>query len=152
MFILYPVGAILSVLFTGLTFVLAPIISLFQDAQGNLPKWCSWFQTFDATLQEGRNPSYGFTGSNWWVGVRWLWRNPGYTFDMNVVGIAWDPNEWHVIHDGAYFFAVSNLGAFNFEWKRLKLGWKAENHWDHTKQAWVPGNWAAYHNIPLCFF
>jgi len=131
--------------------VLAPLVALFADANGNLPLYLMWLQTFDATLDEGRQPAYGYTGSNWWVRTRWLWRNPGYTFDMNVLGIMWNPADWTCIHAGAYFFAIANNGAFNFEWKRVKLGWKAQNHYDWTTGQWIPGNWAKYPKIPICF-
>lgn len=142
MIVLYPFYALTSLLFTGLTYVLAPLLACLADSAGNLPKQLSWFQTFDAPLPPGR-----------WSGVKWLWRNPGYTFDLLVLGIEWDPDDWVVHAPGPkVFFATSRRGAFNvclqFPCLQLKLGWKAWNHWEGDH--WVPGNWSGFSNIPLC--
>lgn len=155
MFALYPIYVLMSLAFTGLTMLLAPALALLVDPQGNLPAWLSWFQTFDNTCFAGRQ-AYGWTGSDWWVSTRWLWRNPGYTFDMNVLGISFVASQWTVKHwDGSLFFATCACGAFNLEFAygnfRLKFGWKAWNHFDPTTKTFVPGQWATFPKIPVTF-
>lgn len=153
MWILFVPYAILSMLFTVLTMILAPLLALTADDHGNLPHMLRWFQTFDANLNEGRNPSYGYTGSDWWVRTRWLWRNPGYGFDYAALGIYFLPEMWVVRKSTANtFFATCKCGAFCFEWGgafRVKMGWKVANHWDG--EGWVAGQWAAYPKIPFTF-
>ncbi len=153
MIILYPFYFIACWVFTGLTYVLAPILSLMADAEGNLPHWLRWFQTFDASLDEGRNPPYNFTGSDWWVRTRWLWRNPGYTFDLEVLGVRFIPTQWVVVKwDGDIFYARTACGAFCYERSkpfRVKLGWKAWNHFDPETGQFIPGNWARFPKIPI---
>jgi hypothetical protein len=151
MFLLYPLMTIASILFYVLTMILAPLLALTADAGGNLPVFLRWFQTFDASLDEGAK--YGYTGSKWWIRTHWIWRNPGYTFDMNVLGIDWVPEEWLTVYakNGVFFAYNSTNWAFNFEYGRIKLGWKAQNHYDWPTGTWVPGNWAAFPKIPICF-
>src|SRR5579859_1566097 len=95
-YIIYPFFTIASLLFTLLTYVLSPILPAFMDKQGNLPKWLSWFQTFDNTLLAGRQPAFGWTGSDYKIAMEWLCRNPGYTFDYYPLGVAWDQTQWTV--------------------------------------------------------
>jgi hypothetical protein len=74
--------------------LLSPILPAFASAAGYLPAWLGWFQTYD-------NPLDGDTGfktihalylgeqSGWkrYVNrVWWLLRNPGYTFDQQILG------------------------------------------------------------------
>ena len=77
MIILWFFGAIASLFFTILTWILAPWLAKQAGADGNLPPHLRWFQTFDATLDEGRKPQYGFTGTDVEVRTKWLRRNPG---------------------------------------------------------------------------
>lgn len=148
MIILWPIGAVLTILFHILTVLLAPLLALTTQSDGNLPPRLYWFQTFDATLDEGRNPQYGFTGSDWWVRTRWLWRNPGYGFDYFLLGIKFVAADWVIVrNDDKMFFAYSRNGAFNFTtkrgWLRLKLGWK---YWNRVET----GNWDRFDKIPIC--
>ena len=126
MIFLYPLLALVSFLFTLLTYVLAPLLAMTADAGGNLPVCLRWFQTFDATLDEGRN--YGYTGSAWWVRTRWLWRNPGYGLDL-FLGANYDPREWHVLHHtDQSFVAVGPKLRFEIQAPHCKLGWKASHN------------------------
>lgn len=148
MIILWPFMAICSWILALLTMILAPALALTAGRDGNLPWFLRYFQTFDATLDEGRKPQYGFTGSDWWVRTRWLWRNPGYGFDYYLLGIRYDVAAWHIVrNDDKMFFAYSKSGAFNLTTKqgkwRLKLGWKFWNHIEST-------NWDSYTRLPIC--
>lgn len=159
-YFIYPFFVIASLGFTLLTYVLAPLVALFVKPDGNLPAWLSWFQTFDATLFEGRQPQYGFTGSNWWVSTLWLWRNPAYTFDYMPLGVAWDKTQWSssysVSTSGATtFWAKGPNGQFNYEYGgtlvQVKVGWKAWNLFDATTDKYRDGNWGPLPRIPFCF-
>jgi hypothetical protein len=158
--ILYPFYAIASLLFVVVTMIFAPLIAKFVDAEGNLPKWLSWFQTFDATLFEGRQPQYGFTGTDEEVATKWLRRNPGYTFDYEPLGVAWDKTQWTATfvktQDGTTrFFAKGPNGQFNYEYGgkhlQVKLGWKAFNLYNADTGTYRDGNWGPLPRIPVCF-
>lgn len=154
MFLAYPFLAVASVLFAALTMILAPLLALFVGKDGNLPGLLRLFQTFDATCFEGRQPQYGFTGSDWWVACRWLWRNPGYSLDRQVLGCAFDPAQWRVIAyrpDGSLFIAIGPGGRFNLCGRiglRFKFGWKAWNMWDDAR--WKTQPWGPDWRIPIC--
>lgn len=170
MFLIYPFLAFASLLFAGLTMVLAPALVLFADASGNLPGRLALFQTFDATLDAGwRDGYFGSWQAEgavptcwrlWWLRTRWLWRNPGYTFDYTVLGCAFDSSEWHVIrcevpaNGPVSFFTIGPSGRFNWMGKigrfQVKLGWKAWNMWDSTASKWKAEPWGPELRIPLC--
>lgn len=150
--ILYPFMVICSVAITLLTYALAPLLALFVRSDGNLPKRLYWFQTFDATCFEGRQPQYGFTGSDWWVATRWLWRNPAYGFDYWPLGIAFDPKHWRMVREDEWFIAFGPYGQFCIEHGgsfSLKLGWKAKNYRENG--AWITRSWGPDYRAPLCF-
>lgn len=156
--LLYPFMAIASLVFMLLTWLLAPLLALTSSPTGYLPLWLSWFQTFDASMDEGRQPQYGFTGSDWWVRTRWLWRNPGYTFDYDPLGIVFYPDEWRVIKfsdvDGITSFFALAPGAFNYEYGgrfiSLKFGWKAWNYFDAASGTFRTTAWGPAMRAPLC--
>jgi hypothetical protein len=158
MIFLYPFYALLSLLFTALAFFLAPVVAAFCGGDGNLPSWLRWFQTFDATLDAGWKDNYfpvSGVPAGWelyWLRTRWLWRNPGYGFDM-ALGVQFVPGQWMVRKwDGNVFFATTSCGAFNYERSspiRIKLGWKAWNHFNPANGTFDNPAWAAYPKIPL---
>jgi hypothetical protein len=93
-YLLYILLVPVSLLVTLLAVLIAPVLPLFaantygwQDnhsKQGfgpRLPNWLSWFQTpdndlyGDDTFQRLNPPSY-------WSMVKWLWRNPAYSFAL----------------------------------------------------------------------
>lgn len=135
MIILYPLLAFLSILFTILTMILSPLLALTADSAGNLP-WClRWFQTFDASLDEGWKkgtfdyPFYPHATPEgvllWWYRTRWLWRNPGYGFDL-FLGVEYMTHEWTVHHESEDTFLAFGPGwRFEYQGKHLHLGWKA---------------------------
>jgi len=139
MIILYLILAILSILFTILTMILSPLLALTADSAGNLP-WClRWFQTFDSTLDEGWKKGYfdcrykPIVGIQlWWYRMRWLWRNPGYGFDL-FLGVEYVAHDWTVHHqsDGV-FVAMDSHGRFEYETPRFHLGWKASHNLNAT--------------------
>lgn len=168
MFLAYPFLALASLLFAALTMVLAPVLTLFSDADGNLPGALRLFQTFDATLDAGwRDGYFGDWKAKriapkrlclWWLRTRWLWRNPGYTFDYEVLGCAFDPMNWRVLRYSAggskvTFLAVGPRLRFNLYLQRgnfyLKLGWKAWNYWDGVRFDGKP--WGPEARAPICF-
>src|SRR4051794_38118577 len=92
---------------------LGPITSDGKTRYGfRLPDWLAWFDTFDDDLdsgarRDGKERSY-------WRRVAWLYRNSAYGFSYWVLGIPFDPADWHVVsctgvpdQDGFAFFAVS---------------------------------------------
>ena len=170
MFLVYPLLAVASVLFAALTMVLAPVLALTADAGGNLPGALRLFQTFDATLDAGWRDGYFGTWKAdgtapagwrlWWLRARWLWRNPGYTFDYQVLGCAFDSTQWAVRcckqgeSGNLLFFATGPLGRFNWTGRlgsiQWKLGWKAWNMWDSANGRWSATPWGTSWRVPLC--
>lgn len=155
MLILAPFFTIASFLFSVLTYLLAPILVLFADTNGNLPSYLRYFQTFDATLDAGWRDGFWEPTNLWWDRTRWLWRNPGYTFDYQVLGIAWFDSEWEVVFESDTCWLAWNrqMWAFNFvvhsSYLQIKLGWKAWNHYNHSTKQFEGGSWSAYSRIPF---
>jgi hypothetical protein len=159
----YPLGIAASLAITLFAMVCvnwwAPF---FADSSGNLPRWLYWFQTFDATLDEGWKG--GYLASSWgtpgWrrylARVYWLYRNPAYGFDYFAFGLPFDPSKWRVLLDIetdtlSLFIAVGR--GFNIEYGgrfgELKLGWKAWNYWQAG--TWRTTPWGPQWRVPLCF-
>ena len=93
----YVVLVPVSLLLTLVAVLLAPVFPLFATQQmgwcdnhsyeavgPRLPKWLSWFMTpdnsldGDATFERLNPPSY-------WSQVKWLWRNPAYSFALRYI-------------------------------------------------------------------
>lgn len=162
MILIYPFLALASLLFSLATMILAPLLALFADASGNLPRWLAWFQTFDATLDAGwRDGYFAHDGTPtgwrlWWLRTRWLWRNPGYTFDRQVLGCDFDPSQWRVVAysesaDRTTFITWGPALRFNVYLQRgglyLKFGWKAWNNWDGNGWKSPQNGWE---RLPIC--
>jgi hypothetical protein len=91
---LYPALIILNLCFSILAYILNPIVVLFADDRGNLPKWLSWFQTQDSSLDQ--TPEFIAENWPWLVGtsrikkylqrLTWLYRNTAYGFAYWVCG------------------------------------------------------------------
>ncbi len=159
---LYPLLALFSLLFTALAMLgvnwWAP---LFVDAQGNLPRWLKWFQSFDASLnvawQGGYlDPSWGASPFKRYLSrVYWLYRNPVYGFDYWLFGLPFFAKEWRVIRyiespQLVLFIAIGN--GFNVYYHgrlgMFKLGWKAWNYWEGN--GWKKTSWGPQWRVPLC--
>jgi hypothetical protein len=79
----YLASALLALFVTLVAYLIAPVLPLFADAEGNLPRWLHWFQTPD-------NPIWGDSSfasreaigmSRYRRSVAWLWRNPAQGLD-----------------------------------------------------------------------
>ena len=96
-YILYILLVPINLVITLLALITAPVMPLFATQQigwlnndsgwgygPRLPKWLSWFQTpdnsldGDATFESLNPPSY-------WSKVKWLWRNPAYAFALRYI-------------------------------------------------------------------
>jgi hypothetical protein len=136
----------------------------FASADGWLPRWLSWFQTFDATLDSGWKDNYpGYTMptsalTRWWQRTRWLYRNPAYGFSYWALGRAFDETQWRVVvwerNPSFELFIAYGQGMFNVTYYgqqgRLKLGWKAWNYFDAETAKWKPGYvWGPEKRVPL---
>lgn len=154
MFLAYLILGPLSVILGVLTWLLAPLLAKTVQSDGNLPRRLRWFQTFDATCFEGRQPQYGMTGTDQQVAEGWLRRNPGYGFDYWLLGCKFDPKQWRVLvsrADGSLFFAIGPWGRFCLEGKigvRFKFGWKALNYWNGT--GWKSTPFGPVWRAPIC--
>lgn len=129
---------------------------LFVQADGHLPNWLAWADTFDNPLsfgafQKGVPDSY-------WQHVSWLYRNPAYGFSYFALGIPFVPEEWKVIefsgseeNKDLYFYAESNKGKFNKMFYvngiLIKSGWKSWNCFDQSTKTFKQ-NWA---RLPFIF-
>lgn len=90
--LLFPVSFAMTVL----GYVLAPFLPAFASDDGWLPDFLHWFQTYDNPLDgdygfktihapfKGDNLSYFQKYVN---RVVWLWRNPTYGFDKDIMGV-----------------------------------------------------------------
>ena len=99
-FLLAPVSTFMAV-FARL---ICPILPLFANEEGWLPKWLWWFQTpFDSLDGDHhsweRHPGTG-KWQTYWRRVCWLWRNAAYGFDMRVCGIKVNPDSDNIMHEG----------------------------------------------------
>lgn len=124
----------ISLIVTLLAVILSPILPIFAtnqegpcDNNGHtcvgprLPKWLSWFQTpdnsldGDATFQKENPPSY-------WSHVKWIVRNPGYGFEVKYLKAPYDTtvNGDPTIRDNdnakAGWCLVHANGLFQFKW------------------------------------
>lgn len=93
-YIKYLIMAIASTPLTLLSLVFAPALPLFaelrvgwcdnhsyEDVEPRLYKWLSWFQTPDNSLY-GDSTFIKNNGYGYWAQVKWLWRNPCYSFGL----------------------------------------------------------------------
>ena len=84
----------ISLLITLLAVILAPILPLFATQQWGwcdnhsvfaegprLPSWLNWFMTPDNSL-DGDATFQKINGISYWSKVKWLWRNPAYSFAL----------------------------------------------------------------------
>jgi hypothetical protein len=146
-FILVPI----SLLLTLVAILFAPVFPLFATQQmgwcdnhsyeavgPRLPKWLSWFMTpdnsldGDATFERLNPPSY-------WSQVKWLWRNPAYSFALRYLNAPYTTSVkgdktikdndnakagWCLVHaNGLFqFVVVRRIGTTN-RCVYINLGW-----------------------------
>ena len=159
----------ISLLTTLIGLVLAPVMVLFKQdklwwcdnhsyqAIGPvLPTWLNWFNTpdntldGDATFQANNPPSY-------WSKVKWLWRNPAYSFALRYLSspyttsVAGDPTikdndnakaGWCLVHaNGLFQFTlVAPIGFSRCIY--INLGWNVRGLVDVNVQP-KPQEWQA---------
>lgn len=168
--IAYIFATIAQVIFTYVLAVpFAPLIALFCRADGYLPNWLCWLQTFDAPLDAGWRDGY-FQPSGapaptgialYWMRVRWLWRNPAYGLCYWPLGIPYAPDDWVVeilTHDGATLtefkahtkdgrhFCHTNSGGLKLGYK---LWWALDENWKLIEK--LPTSRGPDNRLPICF-
>lgn len=178
-YIKYTILALASVI-TDLVFCrffLNWLIVPFADSNGNLPKYLKWFQTFDATLDQGmyerRAELASGSGddwsdfnpypSSWWETYKnrafWLFRNSAYGFDYYVYGLKWNKSDWSLVKyevsDARTLFIATSSSGFNiFYWGPLgmyKIGWKAWNLFTPNGPDQFGGIWGDQTHVPIVF-
>jgi hypothetical protein len=93
-YLIYLLLVPISLLTTLIGVILAPILPVFakpiygwcdnhhyQATEPRLPSWLSWFMTPDNSL-EGDATFVTKNGKSYWSQVKWLWRNPAYSFAL----------------------------------------------------------------------
>lgn len=93
-YIIYLLLVPISLLITLVALILSPILPLFASEQEGwldnhakwgpgprLPKWLSWFQTPDNSL-DGDATFEQLNGTGYWSKIKWLCRNPAYAFGL----------------------------------------------------------------------
>jgi len=91
-YLIYLILVPISLLITLVALVLNPVLPLFASNQEGwcdnhsywnvgprLPKWLNWFQTPDNDLY-GDGTFRAINGASYWSMVKWLYRNPAYSF------------------------------------------------------------------------
>jgi len=86
-----------SLVLTLIAYVIAPILPAFAEQLDGwllnhsvwgigprLPTWLNWFMTPDNSL-DGDETFQQVNGRSYWSKVKWLWRNPAYSFALRYV-------------------------------------------------------------------
>lgn len=175
LYIAYPFAAFAALVFDlASKFLLNWLVVLAANNEGYLPAWLKWFQTFDASLDQGmlarrREVADGLGGDTWAAfnpypqttfdtyknRALWLFRNSGYGFDYYLLGVAWNPAEWRVVRyvetDTLVLFVAVGRG-FNVyahgRYGMAKLGWKAWNLYN-KQTGKLEGTWGDAGKIPI---
>lgn len=84
----------ISLVFTLIALITAPLMVLFAEQRDGwldngsiwgigprLPTWLNWFMTPDNSL-DGDYTFQQVNGRSYWSKVKWLWRNPAYSFAL----------------------------------------------------------------------
>lgn len=134
-YLLYLVLVPISLLITLVAVILAPVLPLFgvhkdwwldnhsKFAMGFvLPSWLNWFNTPDNDLR-GDYTFQRINGSGYWQCVKWLWRNPAYSFALKYINTienrpSYIGNESIKDNDQAVagWCFVQCAGLFQFTW------------------------------------
>ena len=96
-YLIYLVLVPISLVLTLVALITAPIMPIFKvikewwcdnhsyQAIGPvLPSWLNWFMTPDNTL-DGDATFQQINGLSYWSKVKWLWRNPAYSFALRYI-------------------------------------------------------------------
>ena len=84
----------ISLVLTLIALITAPVMVLFTEQRDGwldnhsmwgigprLPTWLNWFMTPDNSL-DGDATFQSINGRSYWAKVKWLWRNPAYSFAL----------------------------------------------------------------------
>lgn len=129
---------ILNILALLIAYALNPIVALFVDEDGYLPKCLFWFATPDSNMF-GYKGDMGFyeshrTKTNTWLGrvmtcCAWMYRNTAQGFREDVLG--------YRRHDGDVLDIVSGASD-KCSWDKSTCGWAFQYHgsyfWSDTKR------------------
>jgi hypothetical protein len=93
-YIIYLALVPISLILTLIAILLAPVMVLFTVQKDGwldnhsvwgigprLPTWLNWFMTPDNSL-DGDYTFQQINGRSYWSKVKWLWRNPAYSFAL----------------------------------------------------------------------
>lgn len=168
-YIIYIILVPISLLLTLLAVILAPVMPLFavqklwwcdnhsyQAVGPVLPSWINWFMTPDNTLN-GDATFQANNGISYWSKVKWLWRNPAYSFALRYLSapyttsVAGDPTikdndnakkGWCLVHaNGLFQFTlVAPIGFSRCIY--INLGWNIRGLVDVNVQP-KPQKWQA---------
>lgn len=160
----------ISLVLTLVALITAPIMPIFAvqklwwcdnhsyEAVGPvLPSWLNWFMTPDNTL-DGDATFQKINGISYWAKVKWLWRNPCYSFALKYLNSPYKTTVYgdKTIKDNdnakaGYCFVRAN-GLFQFRYiKRIattnrcilvNLGWNIMGLVDDNVQP-KPDSWQA---------
>jgi len=96
--VLVPISLVLSLI----ALITAPVMPLFATQQDGwldnhsiwgigprLPKWLNWFMTPDNSL-DGDATFQQINGRSYWAKVKWLWRNPAYSFALRYLNAPYE--------------------------------------------------------------
>ena len=169
-YIVYLILIPISLLLTLLAVILALVMPLFtvqklwwcdnhsfQAVGPVLPSWLNWFMTPDNTL-DGDATFQKNNGISYWSKVKWLWRNPAYSFALRYLSYPYETTVYgdKTIKDNdnakaGYCFVRAN-GLFQFRYiKRIantnrcilvNLGWNIMGLVDDNVQP-KPDTWQA---------
>jgi len=168
-YLVYLILVPISLLLTLLAVILAPVLPLFavqklwwcdnhnyQAVGPVLPSCLNWFMTPDNTL-DGDATFQVKNGISYWAKVKWLWRNPAYSFALRYIAapyttkVAGDPTikdndnakaGWCLVHANGLFQFVL-VAPIGFSRCFLcNLGWNIRGVVDVNVQP-KPTEWQA---------
>lgn len=120
--------------------LLAPVVVLFADKGGWLPKWLWWFQTPDnplaAQVQDRWFPEHDTPLKRWLNNVAWLYRNSMYGMSETLLGFTVEPGFTYScegdenvgnkpLHEGLVKRTMVSGGKSYWQWYYVKA-WGAE--------------------------
>lgn len=165
MYIRYLLSVPLDWFMTILGMILAPVLPLFATHEAKLPRWLSWFDTYDNTLDGDDGWKYehllflNCKGDSldpvriYLKRVCWLFRNTAYTFSRNVMGVEIEADNEvkftgnprvgnRPLSEGMCYATCKHRFMFYYVKKTFKgkclrvyIGWKLKNKVDHPEWA-----------------
>ena len=168
-YIVYILLVPISLVLTLLALITAPVMPLFaKQIDGwldnhsiwgigpRLPTWLNWFMTPDNSL-DGDATFQAINGRSYWSKVKWLWRNPAYSFALRYIAspytteVLGDPTikdndnakkGWCLVHaNGLFQFTIVAPIGFS-RCIYINLGWNVRGLVDVNVQP-KPTNWQA---------